>query len=181
MRILRPILIALAISILALAAGCSSGPPKPHTYSLGERIELGHVVYTVLETQWMSQLGSGVDARVPQNRFFLVRLNASGSGVSETPVPAMAVVDDDGNSYPELTNGGDVPEWLGILREAKPAEALQGNVVFDAPARHYKLRIGDESEEKIAFVDLPLTFTSSTPELSMPATQQPDERPVRNK
>lgn len=175
MRILRPIHIALAISSFVLAAGCSSGPGKPHTYAIGERIELGHVVYTVLETQWMTQLGSGVDARVPRNRFFLVRLNTSGSGASAAPVPSMAVVDDDGNSYPELTDGGDVPAWLGVFREAKPAEALQGNVVFDAPPRHLKLRIGDPSEQRIAFIDLPLAFAPEAPDVPLPGA--PDEAP----
>jgi hypothetical protein len=175
MRSFRCILIAVAILSFLVVAGCSSGPAKPHTFAVGERIELGHIVYTVFETQWMTQFGSGLDARVPQNRFFLVRLSASNSGTADVLVPGMTVVDDNGDSYTELTDGDGVPQWLGALRQARPAEAAQGNVAFDVPPRHYKLRITDDSEQKAAFVDLPLTFNAGVPELSVPS---PEKEPI---
>jgi Domain of unknown function (DUF4352) len=178
MRSRSCVLIAAAVCGLLLAAGCSSGPDKTHTYAMGERVELGHIIYTVFETEWMTQIGSGLDAKVPQNRFFLVRLSASNSGNADVLVPGMSVVDDNGNAYTESTNGDGVPQWLGILRQAKPAEAAQGNVVFDAPPRHYKLRLSDENEQKAAFVDLPLTFNAQTPELPMPTTEK-EQLPVR--
>jgi hypothetical protein len=164
------VLIAAVVFGLLLAAGCSSGPDKIRTYPMGERVELGHIIYTVFETEWMTQIGSGLDAKVPQNRFFLVRLSAANSGNADVLVPGMTVVDDNGNAYTELTNGDGVTNWLGILRQAKPAEAAQGNVVFDAPPRHYKLRLTDENDQKAAFVDLPLTFNAQAPELPMPTT-----------
>ncbi len=157
----------MAILILLLAAGCAGGPSQPHAFAMGEKVELGHIIYTVFETQWMTQLGSGLDAKVPENRFFLVRLSAANSGIAEVLVPAMTVVDDDGKAYAESRNGEGAPNWLGILRQAKPAEAAQGNVVFDVPPRHYKLRLADENEQKTALVDLPLTLTSDAPELPM--------------
>ena len=165
MRSYSCVLIAAAAFGLLLAAGCSGGPDKSRTYAMGERVELGHIIYTVFETEWMTQIGSGLDARVPQNRFFRVRLSAANSGSADALVPNMSVVDDDGNAYTELTNGEGVPNWLGILRQVKPAEAAQGNVVFDAPPRRYKLRLTDENEQKAGFVDLPLSFNAETPEL----------------
>jgi hypothetical protein len=178
MRPYRSVFIAAAVFDLLLAAGCSSGPDKPRTFVMGERVELGHIIYTVFETEWMTQLGSGPDAKVPQNRFFLVRLSAVNSGSAEVLVPGMTVVDDDGKAYAEFPNGEGVPNWLGILRQAKPAEAAQGNVVFDAPPRHYKLRLTDENEQKTAFVELPLTFNAETPELPMPSTEK-EPLPIR--
>jgi hypothetical protein len=178
MRPNRSVLIATAVFDLLLVAGCSSGPDKSRTFAMGERVELGHIIYTVFETEWMTQIGSGLDAKVPQNRFFLVRLSAANSGSADVLVPNMSVVDDNGNAYPELPNGEGVPHWLGILRQAKPAEAAQGNVVFDAPPRHYKLRLTDDNEQKTAFVDLPLTFSAETPELPMPNTEK-EQIPIR--
>jgi hypothetical protein len=137
---------------------------------MGERVELGHIIYTVFETQWMTQIGSGLDAKIPQNRFFLVRLSAANSGIAEVLAPAMTAVDDDGKAYAEFSNGEGAPNWLGILRQVKPNEAAQGSVVFDVPPRHYKLRLTDENEQKTAFVDLPLTLTQEAPELPMPST-----------
>jgi len=159
----------MAILSLLLAAGCSSGPSKPRAFAMGERVELGHIIYTVLETQWMTQIGSGLDVKIPENRFFLVRLSAANSGIVEVLVPSMTVVDDEGKAYAEFRNGEGAPNWLGILRQAKPAEAAQGNVVFDVPPRHYKLRLADENEQKTAFVDLPLTLTPDNPDLPMPS------------
>jgi uncharacterized protein YceK len=177
MRPFRSILIAMAMLSLLLAAGCSSAPTTPRTFAMGDRVELGHIIYTVFETQWMTQIGSGLDARIPQNRFFLVRLSAANSGIAEVMVPSMTVVDDDGKAYAELTDGDGVPNWLGILRRAKPAEAAQGDVVFDVPPRRYKLRLVDENEQKTAFVDLPLAFAPDTPDLPLPTAKEPP--PVR--
>jgi hypothetical protein len=43
-----------------------------------------------------------------------------------------------------------LPRLAGFLRRVKPAETLQGNVVFDVPPKHYRLRVGDENSQKHA-------------------------------
>ena len=135
------------------------------TYKLGERITLGHIVYVVFETQWLTHIGEGVDARVPQQRFFLVRLSAVNSFGADIIVPNFTLEDDSGKTYPELSSGEGVPQYIGYLRSVKPAESQQGNALFDAPPRHYKMRIADETGEKIAYVDIPLTFVSDIPDV----------------
>ena len=135
---------------------------------MGEKVYLGKLIYTVFETEYLTQLGEGMRARAPQNRFFLVRLSVVNSANAEMPVPNVTVEDDDGNTYSELTNGEGVPQWIGFIRQVKPAESVQGNVVFDAPARHYKLRISDEAEEKQALIDIPLTFNAEMPQSAEP-------------
>ena len=94
---------------------------------------------------------------MPQNRYFLVRMSAVNSANREFIVPNLSLEDDNGNSYPEL--GGDaaqgVPQYIGYLRRLKPAESVQGHALFDAPPRHYKLKIRDEDSEKTAYVDTP--------------------------
>jgi hypothetical protein len=131
---------------------------RVRTYSLGEKAELGHIIYTVYETQWMPQFGNGPTARVPQHRFYLVRMAAVNSSGADLIVPNLTVEDDKGNSYPELRDGDGVPVWIGYLRRVKPAESVRGNLLFDAPPAHYKLRITDENEENSAYFDIPLSF-----------------------
>ena len=154
----------------ALAApGCA---PKQaatvRTYAMGERIQLGNLIYNVFESRWLTQVGEGVGARVPENRFFLVRVSITNSGPNEVIVPLMTVTDDSGKTYTELSNGDQVPQWIGYLRSIKPAESLQGNAVFDCSPRRYKMRLGDEGEQRAALVDIPLTFTAETPEIPVP-------------
>ena len=148
------------------------------TYPLGERITLGHIVYVVYETQWLTHLGDPPDSRVPQHRFFLIRMSAVNGTSKEITVPNVTIEDDNGNSFPELSDGTGVPQYIGYLRRVKPAESVQGNLLFDAPPRHFKLKIADEDSERTALVDIPLAFTSESPEVPQvelkPATPQPN-------
>lgn len=165
-----------AVLAAALAApGCA---PKPdasvRTYPMGEKIQLGNLVYNVFESRWLTHAGDGPGARVPENRFFLVRVSITNSGPREAIVPIMSVADDAGNTFAELSNGDGVPDWVGYLRSIKPAESLQGNVVFDCSPRHYKIRVADEAEQRVAMVDIPLTFTAETPDI--PLSQLPEKK-----
>jgi len=55
-----------AITAALLLNACSRGSSPPiHTYSMGEKVAAGQIIYTVYETQWMPQLGEGPAARVP--------------------------------------------------------------------------------------------------------------------
>jgi hypothetical protein len=126
---------------------------------------VGHIVYVVFETQWLTHIGQGVDARVPQHRFFLVRLSATNGAGGDVIVPNFSVEDDSGNSYAELPSGEGVPQYIGFLRTVKPAESAQGNAIFDAPPQHYKLKIADENGERAAYIDIPLSFVSETPDV----------------
>jgi hypothetical protein len=169
MRHLRPIPILAAVTAALLLNACSSRPVPLHSYSLGEKAILGHIIYTAYETQWVPQFGDGPAARIPQHRFFLVRMSAVNSGGADLIVPNVTVEDDQGNSYSELQNGDGVPDWIGYLRQVKPAESAQGNLVFDAPPAHYKLRVTDEDGENGAYIDIPLSFGAEVPTPEVPA------------
>ncbi len=121
------------------------------------------MVYTVFETQWLTQLPQQPTPRIPKDRFFLIRLTAVNGGGGDVILPDMTIEDDNGNTYPALSNGDGIPQWIGRLRKIPPAESAQGNVAFDAPPRHYKLRITDENGEEAALVDIPLSFNSEMP------------------
>ena len=97
------------------------------------------------------------------DRFALYPLRKRGS--TDLMVPALTLVDDAGQTSQELPDGDQVPEWTGYLRRVKPAETLQGNVVFDVPPKHYRLRVTDETSQKSRDIDIPLHFASETPDM----------------
>ena len=168
MRLLRFAMVLAVSAVLLVLCSCGDSGDRAfpvRTYTMGERVTLGHIVYVVYETQWLTQIGTGADARVPQNRFFLVRLSAVNSAGSDIIVPNFMLEDDSGATFPELSAGEGVPQYVGYLRSVKPAESVQGNAVFDAPPRHYKMKIVDETGERTAYIDIPLNFVSETPDV----------------
>jgi Domain of unknown function (DUF4352) len=162
---LFPATVALALAL----GGCAERSLPVQTYPMGDKVLVGHLTYTILETQWLTQLGESAAARIPQNRFFLIRGSILNGGSSEVVAPNLAIEDDHGTVYPELSNGDGVPQWIGYLRQIKPADSAQGNLVFDAPPGHYKLRVLDEDSNRAALIDIPLSFNPEMPDMPAPA------------
>jgi hypothetical protein len=156
---------ATLVCLAATTACTSSVQPDDQIHRMGERVTVGSLVYNVFEDQWKTQLAQGTDARVPKDRFFLLRLSVVNAGSTDVLVPGLTLVDDSGQSYQEMSNGDQVPQWMGYLRRAKPTETLQGNVVFDVPPKHYRLRVSDETSQKSRDIDIPLNFTSDSPDM----------------
>ncbi len=134
---------------------------------MGERVVLPPFTYAVYEKQWVAQLGVGTEARLPQNRFLVIRISATNGGGAEAYVPNLSLEDDAGNACSEISNGDSVPNWIGVLRSVKPVDTLQGNVLFDCPPKHYRLKFATE-EGKIAYVDIPLSFDGDAPSVEIP-------------
>ncbi len=148
-------------------------------YEMGSQVVAGSLRYTVFENQWLPQLGSGDNARVPTNRFFLVRLSVVNSGSEELMVPNLTLTDDQGNIVEELSNGEGVTQWVGYLRKVRPADSISGNIIFDAAPKHYSLHITDENGENPAIVDLPLSFNAETPAMPVPNIRPDFNAPVK--
>jgi Domain of unknown function (DUF4352) len=170
-------LIALAIAASLVSCTSSGKLDAPHVYQVGDSVALGHLVYTVLEKQWYPQFGSGPAARVPQNRFYAVRISVLNRGDGESIVPQTELVDDAGANYPEATDGEGLRDWIGNTRQANPAASTQGYVLFDVQPKHYKLQVSGEDGKASALVDLPLTFDSDVPDVTTPL--DPDKIPVK--
>jgi len=169
MRTLQAYLAGPVLACLAGWNACTPAvPSETRLHRMGERVAIGSLLYNVIEDQWKAQLGQGSDGRVPKDRFFLVRLSVGNGGSTELMVPALTLVDDTGQTYEELPNGDRVPQWIGYLRRVRPAETLQGNVVFDVPPKHYRLRVADEGNQKSRDIDIPLNFASETPDMPVP-------------
>jgi len=142
----------------AVEASKENGPAV--TYPMGQGVQVGPLTYNVLETSWKSQLGGGPSARIPKNRFLLVKLSITNGADQKTPVPEMALYNAAGQTFQEITEGVEsVPKWLGVLRNLSAVQTDEGVVVFDAPLGAYKLEVRDGGElglEKKALIELPL-------------------------
>ncbi len=148
------------ISVLIFFAGCSnSGKKESLVFPAGDKVTVGPLVYSVIDTQILTQLGDDpTTARTPQNRFYVMTISVSNSSNNDLPIPGLTLVDDSGKEYPEIADGTDVPKWLGIVRRVGSAQTEQGNILFDAPAGHYRLRLTDETDDRQLFADIPLNF-----------------------
>ena len=176
MRLVRfvTLWVVVAAAVCLVSCGDDDKPYPVRTYNMGERVSLGHINYQVFETQWLTQLGAGPDQRIPKHRFFLVRLSAANNSSADLIVPNFTLEDDNGNSYPEISEAEGVPQYIGYLRTVKGANSVAGNAVFDAPPRHYKMKIQDETGEKTAYIDIPLAFVSETP--GIPEVGSPEKK-----
>ncbi|MGA3236100.1 MAG: hypothetical protein ABSG03_07355 [Bryobacteraceae bacterium] len=172
--------LTLALTVLTVVA-CSPKEEDPplRTYPMGERVLMGHLIYTVFERQWMPQIGTGLDARIPQNRFYLLRINVMNNGGADAIVPTMLLVDDAGATFPEIENGEGVPDFIGSLRQLAPAETVQGNLIFDVLPKHYKLKVSDEDGKQASLVDLPLSFEPDAPDVTTPLNTDHNVAPTK--
>ena len=127
------------------------------TFRMGERVQVGPLVYQILEADWKSELGSG--GRSPRDRYLFVKVSITNNGSTAVAVPGFTV-EGAGKSFAEVTEQMDtVDNWFGLLRNIRPSQTEQGWIVFDAPMAAYKLVAtdgGDVDSEKYAHVDIPV-------------------------
>ncbi len=154
---------AVLIAACVLSVGCGSGvTKKPKIYPSGEKATIGALTYSVVDVHIAATLGEDqATARTPQDRFFLIKINASNSSAETVSIPALTLVDDHGKTYPEIADGNGVQNWLGVVRRVDSGQTADGVVVFDAPAQHYRLRLTDDTEEDIS-IDIPLNFVNES-------------------
>jgi hypothetical protein len=150
------------ISLVSLGlAGCSSVSSKNTAtiFAAGDKATMGSLIYNLTDAETTAQLGDDPNnPRTPQERFYLVKVSISNSGADEQPIPGMTLVDDSGKMYPELSDGVGVGNWLGVVRKVGAAQTEQGIVAFDAPVKHYRLRLNDTLDDKEVAIDIPLSF-----------------------
>ncbi|MEO7650876.1 MAG: hypothetical protein ABIZ80_10455 [Bryobacteraceae bacterium] len=126
---------------------------------MGERSQMGAFSVTVLETAWSNGFGEGPSAHLPVNRYLAVKLTIVNSGSTEALVPAFRLLDSDGKAYEEVQDGQGFPGWIGYLRKVKPADTLDGVVLFDVIPHSYDLGIDEDSGQvSLVRINLPLRF-----------------------
>jgi hypothetical protein len=164
------------VLLLVLLAGCQQQARTNLTYEMGERVEIGPFVYVVVESAWRSELGKGFQTRAPKDRFLMLTMSVTNSGGSEVSVPLLKIEGSNGQVYQELNDGTGVTNWLGVLRTVKPAETLQGRILFDAPLGAFRLQVPDGGEtgyEKYSWVTIPLSLDAGDVQAPMPGNVTP--------
>jgi hypothetical protein len=156
------------IAALLAMTGClgQGGRVTTTVHHMGERVQVGPLIYTILDVEWRSQTGSSDSPVVPQGKFALIRLSITNAGSREISVPLLEIEDAKGSTFQETTEAKGVDEWLGYLREVRPAETIHGRIVFDLQPGEYRLRVssgGPPDSERIALVGIPLRFEESAP------------------
>ena len=147
------------IAALSLAA-CSPSTAKKDAkiYASGEKATVGPLTYSVVDTAYMPLLGDDPsNQRTPVNRFVVVDVSVTNGGNADANIPPMTLIDDSGKTYPELGDGAGVPRWLGVVRNVGNAQTESGQVLFDAPAKHYRLRLTGELDDDVS-IDIPFTL-----------------------
>ena len=148
--------------ILLLAGwlvGCTRTEPKPSEYPMGEKMTLGPLSYTVIDSTWHAQLGDSLRLRPAQQRFLMLSLVITNGGGSDVSVPLLSLEDASGQTYLESDNGEGVTDWLGLFRNISPAQTQKGQILFDVPQTSYRLRVtdgGGPGAEKYGWITIPL-------------------------
>jgi hypothetical protein len=156
MRILNSCTLLLAAVVLQVA--CMKPAPPVNVFHLGDKVQAGPLIYNVLESRWRAQIGEGPVSRVPERRFLIIHLSVTNSGGQDVNIPSMVVEDQGGQVFNESLDGRGIPSWMGIIRKLKPADTLDGAIVFDVDPKSYKLKLDDGSGGSVAMVELPLQF-----------------------
>ena len=112
------------LTLLVSSTACTFKKKETRTVQLGDKAEVGPFIYRAFETQWPISLGD----RTAKDRFFTVRLSILNSGSADATIPSFEVIDDQGNSYQEMTDGVAVDGWLGLSRKVGVAQTEQGSI-----------------------------------------------------
>jgi hypothetical protein len=158
----------LLVTVLAMQLACMKPAPPVNVFRLGDKVQTGPLIYNVLDTKWRPQIGEGAASRIPEHRFLIVRLTVTNSGAQELSLPSLSVVDQGGQVYGESLDGREIPYWLGIVRKLKPADTLDGAIVFDLDPKSYKLKLDDGSGVTQSMVELPLQFEAGESSIPSP-------------
>jgi hypothetical protein len=145
--------------LTGILAGCGQSEQKPTEGSMGEKVKLGPLIYTVVDSSWRSQLGEAFKLRPAQQRFLLLTVSVTNAGGSDASIPLLTLENPEGQMFLESDNGEGVDNWFGLLRNISPAQTQQGRILFDVPLTSYKLRITDGAGpgvEKYGWVTIPL-------------------------
>lgn len=153
----------LALMLLLSACGESTSTDS-FVYKMGEKVNVGTLVYTVLEAEWKSELSGGAGAlpQTPKHRFLVVKVSMTNSGGAQATIPLLTVENGNKDSTMEVSEVKDLPGWLGLVRLVNPAETDQGYLVFDVVTGAYKLRVTDGKEtgsETTRLIEIPLSLS----------------------
>jgi len=157
---------ALICSSALFLTACQKAPVAATQFAMGERVPVGQMTYSVVESEWKTQLGESFKIRSPENRFLLIKLSVTNGTGQDASIPLFTLEASNGQTYRELSNGEGVVNWFGLLRTISPGQTQQGAILFDVPLTSYKLRVPDIADpglERYVTVQIPLRLDADVP------------------
>src|SRR4051794_6038867 len=109
----------------SLLCGCGSKADTSllGTFRMGEKVQIGPLAYTVLESEWKNSLGENATSPAPRNRYLILRLSCENTGKASAVMPTMELESPAKQTYTEVTQGlQELPNWLGVLRTVQPGQ-----------------------------------------------------------
>jgi Domain of unknown function (DUF4352) len=159
-------LCALLCSSALFFTACQKAPVAGTQFAMGEPVRVGQMTYSVVESEWKTQLGESFKVRSPENRFFLIKISITNGTGQDASIPLFTLEASNGQTYRELSNGEGVVNWFGLLRMISPGQTQQGAILFDVPLTSFKLRVPDIADpglERYVTVQIPLRLESDIP------------------
>src|SRR5262249_5819508 len=80
-------LAGLLLPLCLALCSCSQANSTRLDFQMGEKVALGPLTYTVIQTSWKNQLGDGFKVRTPQHRFLLINISVTNGGGKEVALP----------------------------------------------------------------------------------------------
>src|SRR5687768_18536811 len=96
-------LILLAVTMIPAACRTARDSSVIGTFRMGEKVQVGPLIYTVMEAEWKHQLGDG--GRMPVHRFLFLRVNMMNNSSATVSVPAFVLQAPNGTRYEEVVEG----------------------------------------------------------------------------
>lgn len=155
-----------ATLLVVFLSGCQNAQETRKDFSMGERVPVGQITYSVIESSWRTQLGESFKIRTPENRFLLIKISVTNGTGKDVSIPLLTLEGNNGRTFREIADGESVDNWFGLLRTISPGQTQQGNVLFDVPLTSFKLRVPDVNEtgfEGYASIQIPLRLDSDLP------------------
>lgn len=150
--------VLLASSLIALT-GCGEKGTVISSFPMGQKVQVGKIVYSVLEAEWRSDVPGG--KQPPKNRVLQLTMAITNSSSQETAIPTLRLISAKSEEFAEFIEIEGNMSWLGLLRRLQPSLTETAAIYFDVPIGAYKLEVVDHSDaenEKTAYIDIPASL-----------------------
>ena len=150
--------VLLASSLIALT-GCGEKAVVISSFPMGQKVQVGKIVYSVLEAEWRSDVPGG--KQPPKNRVLQLTMSITNSSSQEMSMPTLRLLNANNDEFPEYTEIEGNMYWLGLLRRLQPSLTETSAIYFDVPIGAYKLEVVDHSDaenEKTSYIEIPASL-----------------------
>lgn len=150
--------VLLVTSLIALT-GCGEKTAVISSFAMGQKVQVGKVVYSVLEAEWRTDVPGG--KQPPKNRVLQLTMAITNSSSQEMSIPTLRLLSLKNEEFSEYTEIEGNMSWLGLLRRLQPSLTETAAIYFDVPIGAYKLEVVDHSDaenEKTSYIEIPASL-----------------------